>query len=78
MAKEKLGITCEVIDLRTVYPYDFEIIRKSVQKTGRVVVTHEAPVTSGLGAEIIAKIQEECFLNLELGFITQGSMDRMK
>lgn len=65
MAEEALGITCEVVDLRTVYPYDFEIIRKSVQKTGKVIVSHEAPVTSGMGAEIAAKIQEQCFLNLE-------------
>lgn len=64
-AKKAFGITCDIIDLRTVYPYDFEIIRKSVQKTGRVIVTHEAPITSGLGAEISAKIQEECFLHLE-------------
>lgn len=65
MAEEQLGIKCEVIDLKTLYPYDFDIIKKSVQKTGRVVVSHEAPITSGLGAEIAAKIQEECFLHLE-------------
>ena len=64
-AKKAFGVTIDIIDLRTVYPYDFEPIRKSVQKTGRVIVTHEAPITSGLGAEISAKIQEECFLNLE-------------
>jgi 2-oxoisovalerate dehydrogenase E1 component beta subunit len=65
MAEESLGITCEVIDLRTVYPYDFEIIKNSVLKTGKCVVSHEAPITAGLGAEIIAKVQEELFLNLE-------------
>jgi 2-oxoisovalerate dehydrogenase E1 component beta subunit len=64
-AKKEFGVSIEVIDLRTVYPYDFEPIKASVQKTGRVIVTHEAPITSGLGAEISAKITEECFLNLE-------------
>jgi 2-oxoisovalerate dehydrogenase E1 component beta subunit len=65
MAEESLNIKCEVIDLRTLYPYDFQIIKKSVEKTGRVLVTHEAPITSGFGAELISKIQEECFLHLE-------------
>ena len=65
MAEEALGIKCDVIDLRTIYPYDFDIIKQSVEKTGRVIVSHEAPVTAGMGAEIIAKIQEECFLHLE-------------
>lgn len=65
MAEESLNIKCEIIDLRTVYPYDFETLKKSAMKTGRVIVSHEAPITSGLGAEISAKIQEECFLNLE-------------
>lgn len=65
MAEEELGVTCEVIDLKTVYPYDFEIIRKSVTKTGRALISHEAPITAGLGAEISARIQEQCFLHLE-------------
>jgi 2-oxoisovalerate dehydrogenase E1 component beta subunit len=65
MAEEELKITCDVIDLRTVYPYDFNIIKQSVQKTGRAIISHEAPITSGLGAEICSKIQEECFLHLE-------------
>jgi 2-oxoisovalerate dehydrogenase E1 component beta subunit len=65
MAESELGIKCEVIDLKTLYPYDFETIRKSVKKTGRVLISHEAPITSGLGAEISAKVQEECFLHLE-------------
>jgi 2-oxoisovalerate dehydrogenase E1 component beta subunit len=65
MAEKQFGITCEVIDLRTVYPYDFEIIKKSVMKTGRVIISHEAPITAGLGAEISARIQEECFYSLE-------------
>jgi 2-oxoisovalerate dehydrogenase E1 component beta subunit len=63
MAEEK-GIKSEIIDLRTVFPYDLETIEKSVNKTGRLIIIHEAPVTCGVGAEIAAKIQERCFLHL--------------
>lgn len=55
----------EVIDLQTIYPYDAETLIKSVQKTGRCIVTHEAPLTAGIGGEISAKLQEKCFLNLK-------------
>ena len=63
VAKE--GFDAEIIDLRTLIPYDIETITKSVMKTGRVVVLHEAPRTSGFGAELIAQIQEDCFYSLE-------------
>ena len=56
---------CEIIDLRTLKPLDIETIEKSVKKTGRVVVVHEAPKTSGFGAEISALINERCILNLK-------------
>jgi len=62
---EKEGISCEVIDLRTLSPFDVKIIMESVKKTGRLIVSHEAPITCGFGAEICSKIQEVCFLNLE-------------
>jgi len=65
MAKEKFDINCEVIDLVSILPWDSETICKSVRKTGRVVISHEAPLTNGFGAEIAATIQESCFLNLE-------------
>jgi pyruvate dehydrogenase E1 component beta subunit len=55
----------ELIDLRTIYPIDIETIAKSVTKTGRAVIVHEAPKTGGYGAEISALIQEHCFLYLE-------------
>lgn len=55
-AQEKFGISVEIIDLQTIYPYDIDTIIESVKKTGRCVVTHEAPVTCGFGAEITAKI----------------------
>jgi pyruvate dehydrogenase E1 component beta subunit len=55
----------ELIDLRTLWPLDIPTIAASVRKTGRAVVVHEAPKTAGLGAEITAIIQEQCFAYLE-------------
>ncbi len=65
MAEKELGVSCELIDLKTVYPYDLEIMTKSIRKTGRGIVSHEAPVTAGLGGEIASKLQEVCFDHLE-------------
>ncbi|XQW86257.1 alpha-ketoacid dehydrogenase subunit beta [Thalassotalea piscium] len=59
------GISCEVIDLRTILPWDVETVATSVRKTGRLLVTQEAPLTAGFASEIAATIQEECFLHLE-------------
>jgi pyruvate/2-oxoglutarate/acetoin dehydrogenase E1 component len=53
------GISAEVIDLRTLKPWDEETVLASVKKTGRLVVVHEAPVTGGLGAEIVATVMEK-------------------
>jgi len=64
-ALEKSGKSIEIIDLQTIVPLDTETITNSVKKTGRCVVVHEAPKTSGFGAEIIARINEKCFFNLE-------------
>ncbi len=66
-AAEKEGnkISVEVIDLRTLSPLDSETVVKSVEKTGRAVIVHEAPKTCGLGAEITALINEKVFLSLE-------------
>jgi len=62
---EAEGISCEVIDLNTLLPWDSETVEASVKKTGRLVISHEAPITSGFGAEVASKIQESCFLSLE-------------
>jgi pyruvate dehydrogenase E1 component beta subunit len=59
------GIECEIVDLRTLWPVDIETIAASVKKTGRVVVVHEAPKTCGFGAELIALVNEHCFVHLE-------------
>ncbi|XP_058105888.1 2-oxoisovalerate dehydrogenase subunit beta 1, mitochondrial isoform X2 [Magnolia sinica] len=61
----KDGISCELIDLRTLSPWDKETVESSVRKTGRLLVSHEAPLTGGFGAEIAASIAERCFLKLE-------------
>ncbi|KAJ2692706.1 hypothetical protein H4218_006292 [Coemansia sp. IMI 209128] len=59
------GVTCELIDLRTILPYDADTVAESVLRTGRLVVAHEAPRTQGFAAELAAEIQERCFLRLE-------------
>lgn len=64
MAK-KDGISVEIIDLRTILPWDVETVEKSVNKTGRLIVSHEAPITNGFGGDVSAKIQERCFLSLK-------------
>lgn len=66
-AEKDFGITIELIDLRTVYPWDKECVLKSVRKTGRCLVVHESMVNAGIGAEVAASIQgdKETFLRLE-------------
>jgi len=64
-AIEKSGKSIELIDLRTIYPFDAEAVEASVRKTGRCVIVHEAPLTGGFGAEISSRIMERCFLHLE-------------
>ncbi|RYE93696.1 MAG: alpha-ketoacid dehydrogenase subunit beta [Myxococcales bacterium] len=59
------GVDAEVIDLRTLWPLDIETIVASVQKTGRLVVVHEAPRTCGFGAEIVSLVSERAFLHLQ-------------
>ena len=59
------GISVEVIDLRSLAPVDYSAVEASVRKTGRLVVTHEAAQSGGLGAEIAASITERCFDFLE-------------
>ena len=59
------GIDAEIIDLRTLVPIDIAAVEKSVEKTGRCLVIHEATRTSGFGAELVALVQERCFYHLE-------------
>jgi 2-oxoisovalerate dehydrogenase E1 component beta subunit len=59
------GRSLEVIDLRSLSPIDMPVVNASVRKTGRCVVVHEAQRTLGIGAEIAARVAEECFYSLE-------------
>ncbi len=64
-AASETGIDAEIVDLRTLVPYDLDTIVTSVRKTGRCLVVHEATLTSGFGAELSALVQENCFYHLE-------------
>jgi pyruvate dehydrogenase E1 component beta subunit len=66
------GKSIEVIDLRSLSPLDMETITASVARTGRCVVTHEAPVYGGLGGEIAARVTEQCFYHLEAPVLRVG------
>jgi 2-oxoisovalerate dehydrogenase E1 component beta subunit len=72
MAAAGDGRSVEVIDLRSLSPLDTDTIFESVRRTGRCVVVHEAPVTGGLGAEIAARVTEECFYRLEAPVLRVG------
>ncbi|MEV6061748.1 alpha-ketoacid dehydrogenase subunit beta [Nocardia asteroides] len=69
------GHSLEVIDLRSLSPIDVDTIAESVDKTGRLVIVHEAPVFAGLGAEIAARITERCFYHLEAPVLRVGGYD---
>jgi pyruvate dehydrogenase E1 component beta subunit len=58
------GVSCEVIDVATLKPLDFDTIHESVRKTGRCVIVHEAPRTAGFGAEIAARLAEHAMYDL--------------
>jgi pyruvate dehydrogenase E1 component beta subunit len=69
------GIDIEVVDLRSLSPLDLETVAASVEGTGRCVVVHEEPVFLGLGAEVAARVHEECFYDLEAPVIRVGGWD---
>ncbi|WP_067137924.1 alpha-ketoacid dehydrogenase subunit beta [Microtetraspora malaysiensis] len=71
-AAEEEGRNVEVIDLRSLNPLDLDVLVESVTRTGRCVVVHEAPVFSGFGAELAARITEHCFYNLEAPVLRVG------
>ncbi|MCW2819964.1 MAG: bkdB [Marmoricola sp.] len=74
-AAETDGTSLEVIDLRTLSPLDMGPVLDSVRRTGRLVVCHEAHVNLGMGAEIAARVQEECFFTLEAPVLRVGGFD---
>jgi pyruvate dehydrogenase E1 component beta subunit len=71
-AAEEEGRSLEVVDLRSLSPLDFDTLQASVEKTGRLVVVHEAPVFLGTGAEIAARITERCFYHLQAPVLRVG------
>ncbi|MFB6145874.1 MAG: alpha-ketoacid dehydrogenase subunit beta [Candidatus Nanohaloarchaea archaeon] len=64
-AADDIDASVEIVDLRTIYPTDFETVIESVKKTGRAVVLHEAPKTAGFGAELVSRINENAILHLD-------------
>lgn len=72
---EQQGISVELIDLRTLVPYDWEAIAESVKKTSRVIVAHEDPISYGYGAEIAARISNELFEYLDAPVRRVGATD---
>ena len=69
------GHELEVIDLRSISPLDTTTVLESVQRTGRLVVIHEAAVSFGLGAEMAARVQEKAFYSLEAPVLRVGGFD---
>jgi 2-oxoisovalerate dehydrogenase E1 component len=74
-ASSELGLEVDLIDLRTLNPYDWEAIATSVKKTGRVIVAHEDMLSWGYGAEIVARIADELFDCLDAPVRRVAAMD---
>lgn len=72
---EALGVSCEIIDLRTLCPWDKETVFASVRKTGKVLIVHEDTKTGGFGAEIGTQIAEECFQHLDAPLMRVAALD---
>ena len=74
-AVEELGISADILDLRTLLPWDHEAVKATVKKTGKVIFLHEDTLTGGIGAEICAWISEHCFTLLDAPVMREGSLD---
>lgn len=74
-AVEELGISADILDLRTLLPWDQEAVKTTVKKTGKVMILHEDTLTGGIGAEICAWVSEHCFTLLDAPVMREGSLD---
>ena len=72
---EKLGIDADILDLRTLLPLDYEAIAATVQRTGKVLILHEATLTGGVGAELAAYISEQLFEYLDAPVMRVAGLD---
>ena len=72
---EKEGISIEIVDLRSLIPWDKDLVKKSISKTNKVLILHEANLTGGVGAEISAYISENCFNLLDAPVMRLGAID---
>jgi 2-oxoisovalerate dehydrogenase E1 component len=73
--KQNQHISLDILDLRTLLPLDYEAIRSSVSRTGKVLVLHEDTLTGGIGGEIAAWIGEHCFDHLDAPVMRCASLD---
>jgi 2-oxoisovalerate dehydrogenase E1 component len=73
--KEEMGISADILDLRTLLPWDQEAVKATARKTGKVIFLQEDCVTGGIGAEICAWISEHCFEYLDAPVMREGSLD---
>jgi len=74
-AKEHPDLSIEIVDLRSLQPWDKDAVEASVKKTGRVLILHEDTLTNGFGGEIAAHLAEHCFANLDAPIMRCASMD---
>ncbi|WP_339880434.1 dehydrogenase E1 component subunit alpha/beta [uncultured Algoriphagus sp.] len=74
-ATEELGLSADILDLRTLLPWDSEAVKTTVKKTGKVIFLQEDCLTGGIGAEICAWISEQCFEYLDAPIMREGSLD---
>jgi 2-oxoisovalerate dehydrogenase E1 component len=74
-AAEEMGISADILDLRTLLPWDKEAVKTTVKKTGKVIFLQEDCLTGGIGAEICAWISEHCFTDLDAPVMREGSLD---
>lgn len=72
---DELGADVDIIDLRTLLPWDKELVEESIKKTGKALIIHEDCITGGIGAEIAAWISEYCFQYLDAPVMREGGLD---